>query len=255
MSCPVCDDSGWKVVGPEDDRRVTRCECRSAGAAERLLARARIPKRYEHCELSNFDVLPGRYEAAMSKAKLAASAFVEQYPIEKDGLLLLGPIGVGKTHLAVGIIRELIRSKGVQCLFCDYRELLKGIQNSYNPSVDVTEMEVLRPVFSAEVLVLDELGAVKPSDWVWDMVSLILNTRYNEKLTTIVTTNLLDLPPRGGNGDGEQASTARRAASEPTLGDRITERMRSRLHEMCRKIEMHGEDFRQRYRKASFHCD
>jgi DNA replication protein DnaC len=253
MACPLCDDSGWKVVGPEADRRVAPCDCRTAGAGERLLARARIPKRYEHCELSDFDILPGRYEAALQRAKRAAQHFVEHYPVEKDGLLLLGPIGVGKTHLAVGIIRELMRSKGVHCLFCDYRELLKEIQNSYNPSVQATEMEVLRPIVTAEVLVLDELGAVKPSDWVWDTVSLVLNARYNDRLTTIITTNLPDLPPRSGGQESEHASAARRASSEPTLGDRITERMRSRLNEMCRKVELQGEDFRQRIKSASFH--
>ena len=190
----------------------------------------------------------------MARAKLAAGRFVEQYPLEKDGLLLVGPIGVGKTHLAVGMIHELMRSKGVSCRFCDYRELLKEIQNSYNPEVQTTEMELLRPVQTTEVLVLDELGAVKPSNWVWDTVSLILNTRYNEKLTTIITTNLPDLPERDAvpNEDSRSRAAARHAASEPTLGDRITERMRSRLHEMCRKIDMQGEDFRQKFKSASF---
>src|SRR5579864_7562482 len=75
-------------------------------------------------------------------------------------------IRVGKTHLAVGIIKELIVSKGIACLFYDYRELLKQIQNCYNDSVKATELEVLRPVFETEILVLDELGAVKPTEWV-----------------------------------------------------------------------------------------
>ena len=117
---------------------------------------------------------------------------MEEYPVESTGLLLIGPVGVGKTHLAVGIIRELIQQKGIGCLFYDYRELLKEIQNSYNPSVSATELSILRPVFEAEVLVLDELGAVKPTDWVWDTVSHILNTRYNDKRTTIITTNYPD---------------------------------------------------------------
>ena len=65
------------------------------------------------------------------------------------------------------------------CLFYDYRELLKEIQNSYNASVQPTELDVLRPVFDTEVLVLDELGAVKPTEWVWQTVTLILNNRYN----------------------------------------------------------------------------
>ena len=66
-------------------------------------------------------------------------------------------------------------------LFCDYRELLKNIQNSYNAQVHTTELELLKPVFAAEVLVLDDLGAQKPNEWVWDTVSLVLNARYNEK--------------------------------------------------------------------------
>ena len=110
--------------------------------------------------------------------------------MDSTGLLLIGSIGVGKTHLAVGIIKELVLSKGIACLFYDYRELLKQIQNSYNDSVKATELDVLRPVFETEVLVLDELGAVKPTEWVWDTVSLILNTRYNDNRTTIITTNL-----------------------------------------------------------------
>ena len=108
-------------------------------------------------------------------------------------------------------------------------------------------MDVLRPVFEAEVLVLDELGAVKPTEWVWDTVSLILNTRYNDNRTTIITTNFPDGAP--GNGS---ISAARSATREETLGDRIGERMRSRLHEMCRIIHMDGQDFRQKFRSASF---
>jgi len=215
---------------------VTRCDCRTQARTEARLAAARIPKRYEHCELSNFEFDgPCR---ALAAARLAACKFVEEYPVDNTGLLLIGSIGVGKTHLAVGIIRELILGKGIPCLFFDYRELLKEIQNSYNASVRTTELEVLRPVFNTEVLVLDELGAVKPTEWVWDTVSLILNTRYNDNRTTIITTNFEDKPPGAGR--------------EENLGDRIGERMRSRLHEMCRIVRMEGQDFRQTLRSASF---
>jgi DNA replication protein DnaC len=241
--CPHCEGTGWKSVSNGSDRRVTRCDCRLQARTEALLAAARIPKRYEHCELSNFE-FDGPHRA-LAPSRMAACKFVEEYPLDNTGLLLIGSIGVGKTHLAVGIIKELIIGKGIACLFCDYRELLKQIQNSYNDSVKATELDVLRPVFDAEVLVLDELGAVKPTEWVWDTVSLILNTRYNDNRTTIITTNFDDRPagviagPRG-------------AAREETLGDRIGERMRSRLHEMCRIIKMEGEDFRQKFRSASF---
>jgi DNA replication protein DnaC len=91
-------------------------------------------------------------------------------------------------------------------------------------------LKVLAPVFEAEVLVLDELGASKPTDWVRDMMMQIINMRYNGKKLTIFTTNYLDEP-----------STKR----EETLEDRIGVRLRSRLFEMCRTVLVDGDDYRQ----------
>ena len=90
-------------------------------------------------------------------------------------------------------------------------------------------------------------GAQKPNEWVWDPVALILNARYNDKQTTIITTNYPDLPAGGG-----AQSDVERAAREQTLGDRIGDRMRSRLAEMCVRVEMKGEDFRQSVKRARF---
>lgn len=246
--CPMCEGTGWRVLISGANQRVTRCACRIKARSEVLLSAARIPKRYEHCELSSFTTDFPAANPSLALAHIAASKFAEEYdPSDGTGLLIIGAIGVGKTHLAVGIMKELILNRGMACLFYDYRELLKEIQNSYNASVQATELDVLRPVFEAEVLVLDELGAVKPTEWVWDTVSLILNTRYNDNRTTIITTNFPDGAP--GNGS---ISVARSATREETLGDRIGERMRSRLHEMCRIIHMDGQDFRQKFRSASF---
>src|SRR5579863_7568855 len=250
--CPLCNGTGWKPIQNGVENRVARCDCRLQARTGALLAAARIPKRYEHCELSNFE-FDGPYRD-LASARLHACRFVEEYPLDNTGLLLTGSIGVGKTHLAVGIIRELILGKGVACLFYDYRELLKQIQNSYNDSVKTTELDVLRPVFDAEVLVLDELGAVKPTEWVWDTVSLILNTRYNDNRTTIITTNYRNLVEREqpGNVRSTSLEAAKYASEKETLGDRIGDRMRSRLHEMCRIVAMEGQDYRERVKSASF---
>jgi DNA replication protein DnaC len=133
----------------------------------------------------------------------------------------------------------------VRAFFCDYRELLKRIQESYNPTVASTELQILAPVFEAEVLILDELGAQKPTDWVWDTVALVLNTRYNDKRTTLITTNYPNAP-------AALARNADKTIREETLGDRIGERMRSRLSEMCVEVEMRGNDLRQSVKKARF---
>jgi len=248
--CRICDGVGLVRVVDADGRWVSRpCECQEIVREERRLAAARIPERYRHYTLDGYETAFRGADPSLGRAHLTARRFVDAYPVDTagKGLLFTGSIGVGKTHLAVGVLRRLVQERGVKGLFCDYRELLKSIQNSYNPAVNTTELELLKPVFAAEVLVLDDLGAQKPNEWVWDTVALILNTRYNDKLTTLITTNYADLPPGGG-----AQSEAERAAREQTLGDRIGERMRSRLSEMCVSIEMSGKDFRQTVKKASF---
>ncbi len=110
--------------------------------------------------------------------------------------------------------------------------LLKGIQDSYNTVSQTSELKVLQPVFDAEVLVLDEIGASKPTDWVRDTMAHIINTRYNDKKLTIFTTNYLD---------------ERRTERDETLEDRIGVRLRSRLFEMCKTVAITGEDFRRTF--------
>ena len=246
--CSICGGSGLRVVQENGRQFAQDCVCRIERRAERMLRRAHIPKRYEHCALENYETNFPTSNRTLGAAHLRARKFVEGYPLETagTGLLLTGSIGVGKTHLAVGILQALVAERGAIGLFYDYRDLLKQIQNSYNAQVRETELEILAPVFQAEVLVLDELGASKPTDWVWDTVAHILNTRYNDRRTTIITTNYANAGPLGTE------SGARASMREETLGDRIGERMRSRLQEMCVVVEMQGEDFRQKVKRASF---
>jgi len=247
--CPKCEGSGLRVVRRDDGTQFAQeCSCRVERRAARRLGRAAIPRRYEHCTLDNYETNFPSSHRSLGAALLRARKFVEGYPLETagTGLLLTGSIGVGKTHLAVGILQALVAERGAIGLFYDYRDLLKQVQNSYNRQVAATELEILAPVFDAEVLILDELGASKPTDWVWDTVAHILNTRYNDRRTTIITTNYANLAPLGAEPG------PRGAVREETLGDRIGERMRSRLQEMCVVVEMQGEDFRQKVKRASF---
>ena len=217
------------------------CRCQDQERESRRLIAAQIPTRYRDCTLDTFEIYH-EADRSLSEALLTARRFVDEYPAGTagKGLLFSGSMGIGKTHLAVGVLHRLVRERGARGLFCDYRELLKSIQNSYNQDVRTTELQLLKPVFAAEVLVLDDLGAQKPNEWVWDTVALILNTRYNDRQTTIITTNYDDVPAGAGT-----LTDTQRAAREQTLGDRIGDRMLSRLAEMCIRVRMSGKDCRQ----------
>jgi len=253
IACPICDGVGLVRVVDEAGRWVSHpCECQQMEREERRLAAAHIPDRYRFCTLDSFEPSYRGADGTVSKALVTARRFVDEYPVDTGGkgLMFVGSVGLGKTHLAVGVLQRLVRERGVRGLFCDYRELLKNIQNSYNPQVHTTELELLKPVFATDVLVLDDLGAQKPNEWVWDTVALILNTRYNDRQTTIITTNYPDLP--AGAGFKQDPDGKKPAKGEDTLGDRIGDRMRSRLAEMCIRVEITGEDFRQTVKRARF---
>lgn len=207
-------------------QRVTRCDCWRAKVGDTLLADARIPRRYQHCDLGTFLTYPNE---RLLNALQRSRQFAEQFPVVEKGLFFVGAPGIGKTHLAVAILRQVIRTRGARGIFYDTRDLLKVIRSTYDPTNRTTEQDILRPVMTADLLVLDDLGAEKTSDWVEETLNLIVNTRYNERRATIFTTNYEEKEDR---------------TDPESLLMRVGFRMHSRLYEMCEFVEFDGADFR-----------
>jgi len=223
--CPLCDDTGWKPLDIDGVRRVVRCDCWRDKAAAAALAQANIPARYQKCEFSNFVTYAND---RLLNAVDAAKRFASRFPVVDKGLLIIGPPGVGKTHLAISVLKQCIRTTGVRALYYDTRALLTQIRSTYNPLTRTAEMDVIRPVMDSPLLLLDDLGAERLTDWVEETMNVIVNTRYNAKLPTLFTSNYED-------ADREDLNS---------LFVRVGFRLHSRLREMCEFLEYDGPDYR-----------
>ncbi len=239
--CPRCAGTGFALVSRDGREFAQPCPCRRpvAGAVD-VLAACRIPPRYEHCTL-----VPGfeAFTPSLATALEKCLRYVQGYPYlatadEGLGLLFTGDNGVGKTHLAVGVLRELVAQKGVTGQFWDFHELIREIKSSYDEDTRTTELQVLEPVVEADVLLLDDLGAWRLTDWMNDTLFYILNSRYLAKRATLITTNFQDV-------DRETAVKADALRRREYLIDRIGQRLRSRLMEMCLVVNLQGTDYRQ----------
>lgn len=212
--CRECSGTGF-IMTPEG---VVPCECKLNEDTELRLKQARIPSMYSKKSLKTFKTkLRGR-----KKVLEMAKNFVAHYDLGGRGLLIVGGVGVGKTHIAVSMLKEIVEN-GFSGLYYNVVDLLRHIRSTYDSDVDVTENDILEITISVDVLVLDDLGAEKTSGWVLDRLYSIINKRYEEGRTLIVTTN---------------------CESYEELENKTTNRIASRLWEICPTWKFPEGDYR-----------
>ncbi len=275
--CPECHGRGWKVAADGGAGTAVRCDCQKRDRGREYLARAGIPERYRRCRLGNFSTANKNPEVhqLLVRAHSISRRYVERFFDSKEnrfretGLIYIGVPGTGKTHLAVAVLAELIERYRVRGRFVDFTALIHQIQSTFDPTSPESKHEVLDPIIKTEVLVLDELGAQKPTEWVMDTLYLIMNTRYLQRLPTIFTTNYRletpsavggrPVPERQRAGLGSDAHAAREqarleAGGPPpprrqvnpfaALKERISPLLVSRLYEMAQPVELPSFDYR-----------
>jgi DNA replication protein DnaC len=227
----------------------TPCDCRFEGMASRREAAAQIPPVYRHASFENFTFTGDNPLASrdLKTTLMNAKRFADDFPNEgRPGLLLIGEPGTGKTHLAVAALRRIV-DKGFDGLFCDYQNLLDRIRAGYDAASNSSDREAYRVALDAEVLLLDDLGAHRVSDWVEDTITSIVTYRCNHRKPLIATTNL----PDADAGSALYEKTALGTQYRTTLSERIGSRARSRLFEMCTVIRMPlVEDYRTRTKRV-----
>ena len=228
--CSSCGGSGTVFLENERGYRyLERCGlCGIVRLKIRRYNNAKIPSKYAGV-LQSDDIDPrGQSQLdAMSYVK----SFVNKYPEEK-GFLLMGGPGLAKTRLAVGAIAELTLQKAVECVFTDFFFLLGDLRKAY--SEGIPENEIIGPLIDAEILVIDEMGKGKSSEWEQNILDQLISKRYNSSKKTLVTTNYVareSLPKKPRN-------------KTEILEDRVGERIASRLYEMCTPLFIEGSDYR-----------
>lgn len=243
--CPICNGSGRAQLEREGVVHMGRCRCQRLPDRVRLFNRAKLPSRFSTATFVSFAQEPdGAVKELDPSAYVALSQcaqFVESFdPTTRNrGLVLHGPVGRGKTHLMIAMLRALILRHGIEVHFVAFSHLLSMLKEGY--STGKSDAPVLSMLGKVPLLAIDELGKGRLTDWELAVIDEVISRRYNGVGCVIATTNY-------GPGEATGVNTINLSNNKgpvQKLADRVGERVYSRLCEMVDFVELKGKDHRQ----------
>lgn len=200
---------------------------------EKIIKNSKMSKRNLSYKFDNF-VLNTSNKKVFNNLKNYSEKLVNG--IEKKGLILVGNNGVGKTHLACSIANKLIEN-GTSVIYGTLINLLAELRNSYDTDNNISEMEIIKLYENVDLLIIDDLGKEKPSEWGLEKLFTIVNSRYENNLPVIITTNY------------NQNSLVERLSLNGEI--ETAKSIISRLYEMCYLVKIDDIDHRIKKKKVS----
>ncbi len=251
--CKTCKGTGYIMEHDSFQRDVALVcpECEQVKQRVDLYNNARIPRRYWNSRLDGddqdgengivFDLLLSIFR--LLPQRLSNQNILQTEDEDLKGMVIMGSPGTGKTHLMTGFAYQCTINQGISCIFQSFAELLSELRQGY--SEGKSDIEIIDPHLHTDILIIDDLGKGRNSDWELGILDMLISERYNRNQMIMVTTNFTESEE---NTLKEQVRNREKSETEYFISDtirkRVGERIYSRLKEMCYFENLIGKDRR-----------
>ena len=253
IPCKTCKGTGYIMEQDSFQRDVALVcpDCEQVKHRVDLYNNTRIPRRYWNSQLSNEDQDDENeivFDLLLSILRLLPQRLSNQNVLRNEdedlkGMVIMGPPGTGKTHLMTGFAYQCTINQGISCIFQSFAELLSELRKGYSDGK--SDIEIIEPHLQTDILIIDDLGKGRNSDWELGILDMLISERYNRNQMIMVTTNFTESEE---DTLKEQVRNREKAETEhfitDTIRKRVGERIHSRLKEMCYFENLMGKDRR-----------
>ena len=220
----------------EEEKKLRKMQ-EFANKVDKIIKNSKMSKRNLNYKFENFEVNSNNKKVYHSLKEYSEKL---SNSVERKGLILVGNNGVGKTHLACSIANELIKN-GIPIIYGTLINLLAELKNTYDVDNNISEMEIIKLYEKVDLLIIDDLGKEKPSEWGLEKLFTIINSRYENNLPVIITTNY------------DQNSLINRISINGEI--ETAKSIISRLYKMCYLVKIEDRDHRIKNKKVSNCCN